>query len=839
MRVYIKTQLLELIVTLKDMHKILMNLKDIAEINRVLLDCQQAAIVIGENIEQVMPADETIVPLLEDYCEQVYQLSLQKGITEKLLELEKIIAKVEEAIRCVPDTYLIIFMPYKVEMWDSLESIWEVCQQDERCECIVMPLPYFKYNAIENKTEYCYEGELFPEEVPITYYTNYSLETMLPDVGYIHNPYDNGNLVTSIHPEYYSNRLKQYIRKLIYVPYYVTTGFISPEHLELPVYHNMDYMVVQSEYAKNSCKGMYYYDKILPFGSPKIDGVIKECKHSCRIPEEWRSVLKGKKILMLNTSIGGILYYGSYYLEKMKNIFKIMQEHNYVALIWRPHPLLESTIRSMRPQLLEQYTSLVNFYISDKIGIYDQSSDITNIVALADAYIGESGSSVINLFAAAGKPVFILNFNILEKVTYEDKKKIIFTDLVINDEFFWGTTGAYNAIFQLDLEKKMIYYKNRIDNQPKWYGAYPFLTQLNSKLFLSPYQATCPAVYNIIDNEYETVSFPKITYNIQCRKTVAYENKVFYLPGFYNEMIELDTETYTCKYHSQCIKELRGNDTSQEEVTFECEVQREYLWITATYTNRIIQLNMLDGTYRLHLIGDSQNGYSGIVADRDHIWLAEVHSGNILRWNQFTGEIQSYSMPDEFCSWNHISGRQLAHLKLLNFPNYIITIPAFSNGMVRIDKASGKVEMMLKEFFLKAVEDKNGYNHRLSYSSYLGIRLDAFSVLVQRTYDAKMAIVNIENNTYETFDSTLSEQDYNKLTEGEDGFEKLEEKYAFYRCESKVFSLEGFIDDLVNNRLNHVKERQLQELSKAIANLDGTCGQKVHAYIMNELENEK
>ena len=95
----------------------------------------------------------------------------------------------------------------------------------------------------------------------MTDYRQYSLESACPDLAYIHNPYDDCNYVTSIDPAYYSSELKKYVGKLVYVPYYVTSGFFS--QWELPAYRNVDYMIIQSEFVKAEYEG----DALLPQGA--------------------------------------------------------------------------------------------------------------------------------------------------------------------------------------------------------------------------------------------------------------------------------------------------------------------------------------------------------------------------------------------------------------------------------------------------------------------------------------------------------------------------------------------------------------------------------------------
>lgn len=40
--------------------------------------------------------------------------------------------------------YRVAFFPYKADMWDSLESIWEEFSKDERFESAVVVIPYFQ-----------------------------------------------------------------------------------------------------------------------------------------------------------------------------------------------------------------------------------------------------------------------------------------------------------------------------------------------------------------------------------------------------------------------------------------------------------------------------------------------------------------------------------------------------------------------------------------------------------------------------------------------------------------------------------------------------------------------
>lgn len=102
-------------------------------------------------------------------------------------------------------------------------------------------------------------------------------------------------------------------------------------------------------------------------------------------------------------------------LRKMKNVFAIFKEHREdVALLWRPHPLLENTLRSMRGGLLDEYEEIVRQYKEEGWGIFDDTADMNRSVTLSDAYYGD-GSSMVWLYQKAGKLAMIQDVDIIDE----------------------------------------------------------------------------------------------------------------------------------------------------------------------------------------------------------------------------------------------------------------------------------------------------------------------------------------------------------------------------------------------------------------------------------------
>lgn len=410
-----------------------------------LMQCQEAAIVLGTHLEEMDGQYASLVQILEDYCENIYQINenlpdenLCRKVSKKI---QKQLTKLYSGIKydMPEDRKEVVFLPYKASMWDSLESVWEAADADENTDAYVIPIPYFDKNPDGSFKEEHYEGDLYPKNVPITRYDTYDLETRRPNVIYIHNPYDECNHVTSVHPYFYSKNLRKFTDKLVYIPYFVLPE-IEPDDQEavdnmkhfcfMPGTIYADQVIVQSEkmrtiyideYRKAAKEMNLLYEhvdrsflekKFLGLGSPKLDKVSNTKKENLEIPAEWLKVItkpdgSWKKIVFYNTSVSALLHHDEKMLRKMESVFEMFKKNQEeVALLWRPHPLIQATIESMRPRLWKEYKALVEKYRQEGFGIYDDSADMDRAVVVSDAYYGDR-SSVVQLYARIKKPVMM------------------------------------------------------------------------------------------------------------------------------------------------------------------------------------------------------------------------------------------------------------------------------------------------------------------------------------------------------------------------------------------------------------------------------------------------
>lgn len=302
--------------------------------------------------------------------------------------------------------YIIVFLPYKASMWDAMESIWMTAKKDRRCTAYVMPIPYFDRNPDHSFGTMHYEIDKMPDYVDTIDCRQLDLGQLHPDVIYFHNPYDQYNFVTSVHPQFYSKELKNCTDLLVFTPYFIPGAYQSAESAQGSFQTmgmlNADLIIAQSDVhkalmaANGNTPG-----KIAVLGNPKLD-YVQNHLGDCIIPDEWTQIMNGKKVFLLCSSIGAFLS-----VEKILELYEVFIDqliHTYHAVvIYRPHPLLEATVRSMRPQRHGEYMRFLNKYCSCGSFIYDDREDVMPSVCASDCMISDY-SSLCFSYAVTGKP---------------------------------------------------------------------------------------------------------------------------------------------------------------------------------------------------------------------------------------------------------------------------------------------------------------------------------------------------------------------------------------------------------------------------------------------------
>lgn len=389
-------------------------------------DIQEFISAICNFLESITGEETETAGLLCELYQLLFRVSQGEAQANQLIScVKKIETCAYEELRL--NQMEAAFFCYKASMSDCLESIYFAAKEDPAWDPYFIPIPYYDRNPDGSLGEMHYEGEgCYSPRYQLVDWRSYDVKARKPDVVYIMAPFDEYNLVTSVHPDFYASRLKGCTDLLVYIPYIVHSEVVDLSAGSFPGVRFSHKVIVQSENVRKQYIHSLIHpsqgltpemaeEKVVALGSPKTDKVWNSRKRDYTLPEEWSRMLgedgSKKLVLLYNLSIETALTYsqgeaGDRYLKKLRSIFQFVQNHKEVVLWWRPHPLLAQTFRSMRPGLYQEYEELVKDYQERGLGIYDDSADMNRAIAYADACYGDE-SSLNLLLQFAGKPVLI------------------------------------------------------------------------------------------------------------------------------------------------------------------------------------------------------------------------------------------------------------------------------------------------------------------------------------------------------------------------------------------------------------------------------------------------
>ncbi|MCM1181834.1 MAG: hypothetical protein NC337_00475 [Roseburia sp.] len=812
----------------------------------LLAQCQEGAIQLGELIEKTEGEGFSTIALLERYCELVYQLheglSAGEAVSANNLykKLRKALIQIHNSIRNDIKVRLeMVFMPYKASMWDSLESVWMAAEADPNCDAYVVPIPYYDKNSDGTLGAYHYEGGELPENVPVVHYDSYDLEQRKPDVIYIHNPYDNVNFVTTVDPRYYSAELKKNTELLVYIPYYSTTGGMAEGQMSCPAYYQADYIITQAEKYYRFFDPALQREKLVPLGSPKFDRVIRMCKNPPEPPAEWKEKMAGKRVYFYNTSIGGMLGNTAQFLKKMEYVFSCFKGREDVCLLWRPHPLMESTFDSMRKPYRPYYEALKRRFIEEDLGIFDDTPDIEKTIALCDAYIGDSATSVTSLFGVAGKPLFILN-NYIDTLPEADDWRGEW----LNPAFdMWGD-DRYQVTPNDQLwfsEKNDYHYKFHMDLETGYSGGgyYMRAVEIKGKIYVLPRNA---GNLLIIENK----KIRKIEFRFEISRAGAFygcwygEKYIFLLPMRYPYLIRFNTETEEVRYIDG-IRQFNIRNVNGEWRAGGTLIYGNELIFASPEDNQFLFMDM--DTLKTRMLSSNSScglGTQGIVQDGDELWLLPLNGMVLTRWNPKTGEVREYGdLPQDFQSVRPPYGLKCEERPFGNIAfsresgeEHIVISPSWGNMYLTLDRESGKMEKWEPPIAFTN-HGGNGYFAAGGMGGFVITALQKgkadcriWYALEKRLYD-----INIDTKEYKETEIVF---DCEELKEHQSGFMESSESMQYCLNESAFNSLKNLLDgEITGNPFD--RERQIRAFSRVNANTDGTCGEEVHRFVREKL----
>ena len=826
---------------------------------QVMLDSQNFIIHIVQFIESLTELETQTALRLVDSFEllDATRTAFAAGEydTKFIKRLRKLLLMAENnaAYEFKPDSITMVFLPYKASMWDAMESIWLAARNDPRCEAIVVPIPYYDRVFGGAFGEMQYEGRQYPAYVPVVDWRTFNLEERHPDIVYIHNPYDGANFVTSVHPNYYSDTIKRFTDLLVYVPYYVTDEVITQGFTTSPGIYHAHKTFAQSERVRGNFMQYHNGDKIVALGSPKFDKIINARREDFTLPVKWQKLLMKpdgglKKVVLYNTTIIGLLGATEMYLNKLLHVFSIFQNREDVVLWWRPHPLLLSTMESMRPHLLPMYKQIVSTYRRAGFGIYDDTADLHRALCYADAFYGDN-SSLLPMIQCTPKPVMVQNV-LMDSDTVWNAAAI---GLLEAGATFWLTTMTMNALYSIDKEAFQaalreessdavlpVVYAGSLPGMPAQVVRASFtILEAAGTLWFSPIvnlvlrsfdpqtgawrqiELPPPRKLNGLQREYDSkLNFWKMN----CH------NDTLYLFGYtYPGIIKYDLLHESTTILDDWVELLNPHVFDTERGYFSASVfddERDCFIFPAQNANALVEFDGNTGISAVYHIGEAKYGYIDIVQADGEFWLLAYQQAALVCWNPTVKSCAVYPMalpelpPD----------RTALFSKIIPLDGELLLVPLYLDRFVKFNLAD-------KSFHYADEFGGSGecftYNKRAGYYYTVSDSLDM--IYLTAVKDNALHVIDPKTAKRRIFTLRPSAEDAASLQEHLRVNDVINTSADCILYESPYMAdLHDLLDAVMQEKppvwLTMRAEKQVEFRKGMIANGDGTAGAKIYEH---------
>lgn len=816
MRRETKRQILDLLTTLEEA---IAYLQHNPANNRegLLQDCSSCAQSIAATLQKDAGAHEKRSHLLSQFTEKIKQAQDQAGdlhAYQQALSAAKVkLAFLRHKMEKISTKLEVAFFPYKASMADSLQSIWEAAMKDSNCDTVICPIPYFDRLPDGTFGEMHYEGDAYPADLPLVHWQIYDVEARHPNIIFVHAPYDEYNAVTSVHPDFYCKRLRKCTEMLVYVPYFVVPRDVS-EHLCTVagcIYAHKT--IVQSE---SLCKtyirafekqfGNRFGDpkeRFIPLGSPKFDKVIHAKREDYLLPEKWRKMIAGKKVILYNTSLGAILRGDEQYLHKLQAVLNIFRTREDVVLWWRPHPLTEGTFESIRPSLTRAYKKIVEKYKQESYAIYDDSTDVNRAVIYADYYYGDSGSAVEAVFFATGKPIMLQRIGVTDDSLVQpiilgaDETRLFFSplystavmslDLTCNQvqivkpgystvkrAHSLGVNSAGILYFTPVADERILTFDTKTDA----FGYIPFAVNLRGLSRINP--------------KYQTGANFLMSYE--------YAGNIFFVGCYYPGVMCYRPKDGSFTYKTEWPGAFKGGEFGMS-FTWSCQMGATIVMVGTSSVLLYFDTLTEQFTTENILHKNAVNGFSTVAYGDGFLWLMAKDDGTILKCNPKNWEIISYN--DFPVGVNRCKTMCLSSIYARG---YLWLFSDQTNAILRLHAESGEISVV--RMFSNTI---------MGNAVHLGLPILVGNQIYASLLNAPgITAYDVETGSYTEISIKVEHNSGNIDHEPAD-------------IHDTVMMENGF--DTISTLLNTPARNIANLLNEWIASSDGTAGEKVYDYV--------
>lgn len=442
----------------------------------------------------------------------------------------------------------------------------------------------------------------------------------------------------------------------------------------------------------------------------------KKMKKETGLTDNWKSIIKDKKVILYITSVSSLLNGGIKHIEKIEYVLETFRQQREVVLWWRPHPLEMSTLESMRPELLEKYKKIREKFAKETWGVFDTSSDLHRAIVISDAYYGD-WSSVIQLYEKTGKSILIQSDN-------ECKKdfELNILDFVILGNEMWAILADLKILVKINLangniEDAICLEKGNILQT----GAFYNIVYNQEHLLLIPGRDKEIVIYNLKKKSKSYVPLGETSEKSKYGAIYQNSEKIYLLPWSGKEILQIEKKSKE-QYTTRVLKSV-GKDLFIDK---SIEIDNKYIYAVKRNYNIVYRFDMEKEDLKVFNLGNKEDSFAGIMKVDNHFVIPDFKNNKVILWNEEEKEQEIINIPLENTAEYFTNYSQLIKVRdgILLFPNkknsvFLIdvkdkAIKKYSSineeiGFDRVKKINGQIYAYSKESnsFFRINEEKN------------------------------------------------------------------------------------------------------------------------------------
>ncbi len=526
-------------------------------------------------------------------------------------------------------------------------------------------------------------------------------------------------------------------------------------------------------------------------------------------PDNWKEVVRGKKVILYNTGVSSLLGGREKRIEKMKWVFQTFKEHPEVVLWWRPHPLELSTLQSMLPELEEQYMAVKQQYIEENIGVLDESVDLNRAIAISDAYYG-AWSSVAELYKAAGTPVLYENNYIKEKGRIPTA--FVPAAICVKSETIWFIQHNSNKLIGINRETSAVEKIINISCEPPFCNRlYYWIIDIGSGFLLLFGDSGNIYEYEIERDIIKIHKPQKGNFVFSGEAVIEKNSKLLLFPYGGSDIQEYDYKLNTFDKKRFCENKIK---------IAKCfEMVGSNVYMVGKESNTLYQYNLTKGGTAIVHIGEKDNKYWGVRRAGSYYVLPHIDKEVVTLWNEETGEvIELTEFPEKYTCM-----KGWAYFDMFERAGKLYVFPAYANMILKIDIETRTITQVFSNVFIHA--DYNTGSELYSGQIYIYAEKKQQYVYAYSLYKKCWQIFDLD--TMEMKEESLfeiREEEHKILLETLLDCNTYSKTFCEWERE-EICTLENYIKNLASNYPeNNSKKTQADSI-----------GSKIYKMLMNEL----